>query len=806
MNKEKMAENVWQKSSKVLFFAFVAILVAVAIGAGSAIAKQIETTNSEAQLQGKVETNTMYRLYNKWTGEHFYTADEQEKNNTVKAGWNDEGIGWYAPTDTSLTPVYRLYNKYVEGGDHHYTMNKDERDNLIKVGWSDEGICWYSCDTSDEQASPLYRQYNPNEQTGTHNYTLSEGEAKKVVAAGWRDEGTAWYGYKVEDPYPDDKDDDPVDEKTEIDFTKAEITLTGITYNGTQIKPAVKISGLTEGTDFVVTYGANKNAGKNAGSVTVTGKGNYTGTKTYNFDISQASIEDANIALGEDLTYNTKEQTQTVTKVWNTNFELSASDYTVSGNKQTEAGTYTLTVTGKGNFTGTAEASYVIEQLDISSAVITLGDDLTYTGEPQQQSVTSVVADGVTLLATDYDVAGDTQTNAGNYDLTITGKGSCTGTRTKTFQIERADLSDAEVVIDPTDSLYSGKEITPNVTVTFDGETLALDAEYTLSGDLAKTSAGTYEITATGVGNYQNTAKASWRINSIGEFWLNVANADNPDSGALKTQTEIAEEMRVLHGELDKTLGGKDKSALETEYTNYMNGKSADGTEDKEVRLYTKWNGTDAGSGANRWVEFRIIQVGEHDSDGSAVTFMATHSLPTAKAMNDNATNTGSWAGSAMCGYMSASKYVGQGLSSLASSAKTISKATKKDNYGIPGWSDGTTEDQFWLLSHMEVFSSSSNCIFTLKAFGNNEGAQYAWFKAQGVNAQTQTADTNKVIRDLDKTRDGSSPTGATSTYWWQRSPYLLNNSNFGYVDNMGWPGFNLSASTLLGVVPCFAF
>ena len=139
----------------------------------------------------------MYRLYNPYTGEHFYTADASEQKNLVKVGWNDEGTGWYAPKKTTV-PVYRLYNKYALGGDHHYTMNADERDTLVKAGWSYEGEAWYSCEDADSAKQVLYRQYNPNAQTGTHNYTLDKKEAKNVVAAGWNDEGTAWYGYANE--------------------------------------------------------------------------------------------------------------------------------------------------------------------------------------------------------------------------------------------------------------------------------------------------------------------------------------------------------------------------------------------------------------------------------------------------------------------------------------------------------------------------------------------------------------------------------------------------------------------------------
>lgn len=77
------------------------------------------------------EAVDMHRLYNPNSGEHFYTANTNEKNHLVKVGWKSEGIGWTAPN--SGNAVYRLYNK--NAGDHHYTMNANEKNHLVKVGW-----------------------------------------------------------------------------------------------------------------------------------------------------------------------------------------------------------------------------------------------------------------------------------------------------------------------------------------------------------------------------------------------------------------------------------------------------------------------------------------------------------------------------------------------------------------------------------------------------------------------------------------------------------------------------------------------
>ena len=130
----------------------------------------------------------MYRLYNPNSGEHFYTANEAERNTLIGLGWNDEGIGWIAPS-YSNTPVYRLYNE--NAGEHHYTMSIGERDALVEAGWKYEGIGWYS---DDSQRVPLYRQYNPNAFANNHNYTTSLRENDDLVALGWRAEAIGWYG------------------------------------------------------------------------------------------------------------------------------------------------------------------------------------------------------------------------------------------------------------------------------------------------------------------------------------------------------------------------------------------------------------------------------------------------------------------------------------------------------------------------------------------------------------------------------------------------------------------------------------
>ena len=132
------------------------------------------------------KTQAMHRLYNQWTGEHFYTASAAERDSLVSVGWTSEGVGWVAPT--SGDEVYRLYNPFVEGGDHHYTMDRHEYDALEDLGWKQEGVGWRSGGTVG-----VLRQYNPFAETGTHNYTTDSHERDTLVSLGWEDEGVGWY-------------------------------------------------------------------------------------------------------------------------------------------------------------------------------------------------------------------------------------------------------------------------------------------------------------------------------------------------------------------------------------------------------------------------------------------------------------------------------------------------------------------------------------------------------------------------------------------------------------------------------------
>lgn len=137
------------------------------------------------------------------------------------------------------------------------------------------------------------------------------------------------------------------------------------TYTGKEIKPQVKISGLKEGRDFTVTYKNNKNVG--TATVTVTGKGNYTGKLTTTFKITAKNLKGKKITKIADQIYKGKkvEPTVKITGLKN------GTDYKVTYKNNKAIGKATVTVTGKGNYTGKLTTTFKIVPNTVKNAKVT---------------------------------------------------------------------------------------------------------------------------------------------------------------------------------------------------------------------------------------------------------------------------------------------------------------------------------------------------------------------------------------------------------------------------------------------------
>lgn len=256
------------------------------------------------------------------------------------------------------------------------------------------------------------------------------------------------------------------------------------------------------------------------------------------------NLSGATITLTNSLTYTGKEQTQNVKVVVGGQTLKEGTDYTVSGNTGTNATSYTLTITGKGGYSGTATKTWSIARADISKATVTLTNSLVYQNAMQNQTFT-VTLDGNTLKSgEDYTCTGDTQKYAGDYLLTITGKGNYTGIVTKPWSIAPKAMTQSNAVITlKQDSLaYNKSTQTPEIaSIIVDGITVRAD-EYTLTGDTSGRNAKTYTLTVNGAKNFSGSATVTWSITPLSveslakeDVQITFEKARLPYSGAEQT-------------------------------------------------------------------------------------------------------------------------------------------------------------------------------------------------------------------------------------------------------------------------------
>ena len=309
-------------------------------------------------------------------------------------------------------------------------------------------------------------------------------------------------------------------------ITGATITLSSesFTYNGQNQKPttvSVKDgdTGLVLDTDYTLTNDGGTNVGEF--SITITGKGNYTGEANKKYNINPKSIADATITISpENFTYNGESQQPTTVSVKDGNTDLVLdTDYTLTNDGGTNVGEYSITITGKGNYTGEANKKYNINPKSIADATITISpESFIYNGESQKPTTVSV-KDGDTdlVLDTDYTLTNEGGTNVGEYNVTVAGKGNydaqttvtkkftiTKATPTLTYSSDKADARVGEAFTAPTLDNPSKVAVTYSSSKT-DVATISEEGVITLVG------AGETTITASfaGDGNYE-AASASY--------------------------------------------------------------------------------------------------------------------------------------------------------------------------------------------------------------------------------------------------------------------------------------------------------
>ena len=154
--------------------------------------------------------------------------------------------------------------------------------------------------------------------------------------------------------------------------------------------------------------------------------------------LSRISISKASVTLSTSTyAYDGKAKKPGVTVKLNGKTLKNGTDYTVSYSNNTKVGTATVKITGKGNYTGSVSKTYSIKN-NFKKATVSGISTKAFTGKNITQSIT-VKYNGKTLKnGTDYTVSYSNNKKIGTATVKIAGKGSYTGTVTKTFKINPA--------------------------------------------------------------------------------------------------------------------------------------------------------------------------------------------------------------------------------------------------------------------------------------------------------------------------------------------------------------------------------
>ena len=309
-------------------------------------------------------------------------------------------------------------------------------------------------------------------------------------------------------------------EAIDIGSYKLEIQPDSYIYDGTEKEPEVKvvISETTgnkyylDASNYTVKYENNKNAG--TANVTVTGTGNYSGELKGTFEILPRDIAGATVTTSQkSYGYTGKEIKPEVAVTLSDGTGLIfGTDYTVSYEDNTDIGTATVNVTGRGNYTGKAKGSFGIGA-DIKDAEIVLSmDQYIYSGKRNTPKATVVFVGKTLIENVDYTISYEDCIDAGTARVVVSGEGDYGGTAEKTFEIAQKDITGANITIPQECYEYVSKEIRPEATVTLPDGTVLKNATEYIVDYTDNIEVGTATITVKGNGNYIGYATKTFTI------------------------------------------------------------------------------------------------------------------------------------------------------------------------------------------------------------------------------------------------------------------------------------------------------
>ena len=226
---------------------------------------------------------------------------------------------------------------------------------------------------------------------------------------------------------------------TPITLTITPADLESVTYQWFELKDNrwSQITGVGGNTY----HPANLDVGSHTIRCAVISYNGYVLSNAVTVTVTKASIKEASVTLvNNSFEYDGSAKTPQVESVTLSGTPLiPGTDYYVTVTPQTNAGSYTLTINGYGNYTGTKTVEWKILPKTIANPTIEVGSGGIYDKTAKTPSVV-VKDDDAIIPNSEYTVSYENNTNAGTATVKITNKenGNYTVNCSSTFKIQKA--------------------------------------------------------------------------------------------------------------------------------------------------------------------------------------------------------------------------------------------------------------------------------------------------------------------------------------------------------------------------------
>ena len=283
--------------------------------------------------------------------------------------------------------------------------------------------------------------------------------------------------------------------------------------------------------ESVVRVSGTKITTVGAGTATIRGYADWNGTRYSNsmeVRVYPTGITNSDVKISfPKYTYNGKQRTLKPTITHNGKTLKEGTDYKLSNNTGTNAGSVSVYIEGIGNYSGSLWKYVSIDPVPAEKLTVT-AKNKTYTGGSQLPGITVKYGTLTLKNGTDYtygDSWRDYKVDIGTYKVTVYFKGNYSGSKEVSWKITGITLKDSDVTGIKASYPYDTDGNKPVPTVKSGTTKLKEGTDYTVSY-ANNTKVGTATVTVKGKGKYTGTVKKTFKITNPVMYRLY-----NPNSG-----------------------------------------------------------------------------------------------------------------------------------------------------------------------------------------------------------------------------------------------------------------------------------